>query len=154
MEIKNLKNRPRFVNNRRLERSYQKFSSLITELQSKEISENVIQIINGEIEGINLQRDEKGFLKKIRVSQHKILKTLEKKHKIVPVGYYRNMWMVLGMSAFGIPLGVAFGSSLGNMGFLGTGLPIGMVIGIAVGMKKDNEAAKNGKQLEFSLLKR
>jgi hypothetical protein len=34
--------------------------------------------------------------------------------------------MVLGMSAFGIPMGVAFGLSMGNIGLLGIGLPIGM----------------------------
>ena len=59
--------------------------------------------------------------------------------------------MVLGMSSFGLPLGVAFGASLSNMGLLGVGLPIGMVIGIAVGLKKDNQAAKEGRQLKYSI---
>ena len=59
--------------------------------------------------------------------------------------------MVLGMSSFGIPMGVAFGAALGNMGLLGIGLPIGMVIGMPLGTKKDNDAAKKGRQLNFAL---
>jgi hypothetical protein len=34
------------------------------------------------------------------------------------------------------------------MGFLGIGLPLGMVIGIAVGNSMDQKAAKEGRQLK------
>ena len=55
--------------------------------------------------------------------------------------------MFWGMSAFGLPLGIVFGASMGNTGLLGIGLPIGMVIGIAVGASMDTKAAKEGRQL-------
>lgn len=53
------------------------------------------------------------------------------------------------MSAFGIPMGVAFGLSIGNLGMLGIGLPIGMGIGVAAGTVMDNKAFKEGRQLDF-----
>ena len=36
-----------------------------------------------------------------------------------------------------------------NLAFLGLGLPIGMVIGIALGSSKDQEALKKGLQLDI-----
>ena len=55
------------------------------------------------------------------------------------------------MSAFGIPIGVAFGSSVGNMGLLAIGMPIGMGIGIAVGAHMDKKAADQGRQLDLEI---
>jgi len=60
------------------------------------------------------------------------------------------LWMVLGMSVFGMPLGVAYGSVMGNMGLLGLGLPIGMCIGMAVGAMLDKKAKEKGNQLEVA----
>ena len=57
--------------------------------------------------------------------------------------------MVLGMSAFGIPMGVLFGLSIGNMGMLGIGLPIGMAIGVGLGSSMDKKAYNEGRQLDF-----
>jgi hypothetical protein len=59
--------------------------------------------------------------------------------------------MAIGMSAFGIPLGVAFGTSLGNMGLLGIGIPIGMVIGMAIGSGMDKKAFEEGRQLDLEM---
>ena len=87
----------------------------------------------------------------IKKKQNKIIKLTEKELKIVPKNYYRNLWMVLGMSAFGLPLGVAFGLSLGNIGLLAIGLPIGMAIGTLVGSKLDKKALESGKQLDIEL---
>lgn len=53
------------------------------------------------------------------------------------------------MSAFGIPLGVAYVSIIGNMAFLSIGLPIGMVLGMAVGAGMDKKALKEGRQLDI-----
>lgn len=85
--------------------------------------------------------------KLLKTNLSKILKLLEKELKLVPKSHYRNQWMVLGMSAFGLPIGVAFGISIGNLGLLGLGLPIGMAIGIAVGTGMDEKARKEGRQL-------
>ena len=71
--------------------------------------------------------------------------------KIVPINHYRNLWMVIGMSAFGLPLGVAYGTSIGNIGMMAIGLPIGMVIGIAIGTNMDKKALADGRQLSIEI---
>ncbi|MBK8045016.1 MAG: hypothetical protein IPK21_21620 [Haliscomenobacter sp.] len=60
--------------------------------------------------------------------------------------------MSLGMAAFGLPIGVAFGMSLGNIGLLGSGLPIGLAIGVALGSGLDKKAFKEGKQLDLDIM--
>lgn len=148
MEIKELKNRTRFENER-IGKCYQNFSSLINELRSQKLSGSVVSFINEQIDVINSTHEEKPLRKQTRVSQSKIIKLIEKEHKIVPKNYYRNLWLALGMTVFGMPFGVAFGTASGNMAFIGIGLPIGMAIGIAIGTKKDKEAVNAGRQLNF-----
>ncbi|MFC3414076.1 hypothetical protein [Algoriphagus hitonicola] len=72
-------------------------------------------------------------------------------HKIVSKNHYRYTWMSPGMAAFGIPLGVVFGTSLGNMAFLAIGLPIGMAIGISVGSAMDKKASEEGRQINLEI---
>ena len=51
-----------------------------------------------------------------------------------PEGYFISIGIALGIP-FGIPLAI----SLGNMGFIGTGIPIGLAIGIALEEKYKKE---------------
>ena len=88
------------------------------------------------------------MLKEVNKARAAILKIVLDKLKLVPKGFYRTQWMMLGMTIFGIPIGVAFGAALGNMGLLGTGLPIGMALGIGLGMAKDKKAETEGLQLD------
>ncbi len=74
-----------------------------------------------------------------------------KELKLVTKNQYRNMWFILGMSAFGVPIGVAIGLALGNIAFLGIGFPFGMVIGALVGINMDKKAFKEGRQLDIEL---
>lgn len=55
------------------------------------------------------------------------------------------------MAAFGVPLGVALGLILDNMGLIGIGLPIGMLIGLAVGAHMDKKALDEGRQIDFEI---
>ena len=80
-----------------------------------------------------------------------MIQVLEKEQKLVPKNYYRKIWLILGMSAFGLPLGVVFGFALDNMAFLGIGLPIGMVIGMAFGAQMDKKAEKEGRQINMEM---
>ena len=57
--------------------------------------------------------------------------------------------MTLGMSAFGLPMGLALSTATDNFGLLGVGLPIGMVIGMAMGTGMDKKAKEEGRQLEI-----
>jgi hypothetical protein len=89
--------------------------------------------------------------KLIKQKQSFIIKQVEKAHKIVPKNYYRTMYMLFGMSGIGIPIGVAFGLSIGNLGLLGLGLPIGMGIGVAIGSSLDKKALNTGRQLNIEM---
>ena len=116
------------------------------------MSNSVIETINKDILEINTSKENsKKFRTLIKKKQLKIAQLLEKKMNLVTKNHYRNIWLSLGMAAFGIPLGVSFGASLGNMGLLGVGLPIGMLIGMAIGKKKDEKAQKEGRQLNIDL---
>jgi hypothetical protein len=130
----------------------QRFQQLLNELAQRELPAHIITNINTQIAAVNeLKGREKKDGRIVWKHQQRILKKLEKELKLVPKHHYRNLWMALGMSVFGIPMGVAFGAALGNMAFLGIGLPIGMSVGLAVGSGMDQKAAKEGRQLEFSV---
>ena len=76
---------------------------------------------------------------------------IEKEEKLVPKNAYRTRWMAIGMSVFGVPIGMAFGASLGNMAFLAIGIPLGMAIGIAIGAGMDKKALEEGRQLDIEI---
>lgn len=152
MEIKRLNQRPNIDQNNKLNKKYIQFEKLLSELKKKELTSEVVSAINNNIDHVNSMTEAENELgKKLRRAQSIILKLIEKEHKLVTINHYRNIWLALGMSVFGIPLGVAFGASLGNMGFIGIGFPIGMVIGIAVGTSLDKKASVNGKQLDLEI---
>lgn len=138
--------------NIKIANSIKQFNSLLKLLNDKNLTLNVIKKINDDITELNSSQVMGTALSHlIKKKQNKIIKLTEKELKIVPKNYYRNLWMVLGMSAFGLPLGVAFGLSLGNIGLLAIGLPIGMAIGTLVGSKLDKKALESGKQLDIEL---
>jgi hypothetical protein len=152
MEIKELKKRPSIDQNTKLISAYAQFDKLLTELKKKKLPEEIVNSINNGIDQINsVSESEKELRKQIRESQSSILKLIEKDLKIVTKNHYRNTWLAVGMAVFGIPLGVAFGASLGNMAFLGIGLPLGMAIGIAVGSGMDKKAFEEGRQIDLEI---
>ena len=138
--------------NIKVNNSIEQFKQLNKLLNDKKLPVNIIEKINFEIELLNSsQLVGNSLLHLIKKKQNKTIRLTEKELKIVPKNYYRNLWMVLGMSAFGLPLGVAFGLSMGNIGLLAIGLPIGMGIGVLVGSKLDKKASESGKQLDIEL---
>lgn len=149
MDLIEINERPEFSSKEKVNKKITCFSKLINELRKRQLSEKLKQIINHEIQNINDSKgSEKEFLKTLAKSQAIVLREMEKDSKLVVKNHYRNLWMLLGMSAFGIPIGVAFGISIGNLGLLGLGFPIGMGIGVGVGSALDNKAAKEGRQLD------
>jgi hypothetical protein len=125
---------------------------LIAELQKRELPQGIVQQVNQHIEAINsFSAPDKSLLKQLNNAQSSVLNLIEKELKLVPKNHHRNKWLALGMSAFGLPLGVVFGLSLGNLAFLGIGLPIGMCIGLAVGAAIDKKAFDSGYQLDLEL---
>lgn len=152
MEINELKKSPDTEHNKTLNNAFNQFDKLLSELKKKEIPDEIIIHINNGIEQINsISNTEKGLRRQIKKTQSYILKLMEKNLKIVTKNHYRNTWLALGMTAFGLPLGAAFSISIGNMALLGIGLPIGMVIGMAMGAGMDKKAYENGKQLNVEI---
>lgn len=152
MEIIDIEINQSLLDNDKIAKKSDYLNRLITELRTREIPDDFLEFINAEISKTkSLDQDPKKALKQLRGILNQIFRRLEKDLKIVRKGHYRSMWMVLGMSLFGIPFGVAFGVGIGNMGLLAIGLPIGMGIGIALGTAMDGNTKKKGNQLEMTI---
>lgn len=152
MEIVKLYLKPELLTEHKTNRLYQQWQALLDSLIHKKISAKTAEIINQEVEAINTTslRD-KSLQNLLKVKQTFVLSLLEKEEKLVAKNHYRNRWLAAGLAAFGLPLGVIFGLSLGNMGLIGIGLPIGMSIGIAVGTSMDKKAQAEGRQLDVEI---
>ena len=138
--------------NKQVKHVYGKFEKFLAELRKQDLPDNVVLSINKDIDELNSittsVRVYKALITKKLTSQVQIL---EKELKFVCKNHYRNAWFAIGMTVFGVPIGVAFGASMGNMAFLGIGLPIGMVIGMAIGAHKDKKASEEGRQLDIEI---
>lgn len=144
--------KPELLTNPKINSLYYQLRTLLDRLEEKKISVQTAESINHQVESINSAFVKDWALRKLlKEKQTVIVKLLEKEHKIVPKNYYRNIWLPTGMSVFGIPIGIAFGLSLGNIGLLGIGLPIGMAIGIAVGTFLDKKAQAEDRQLDVEI---
>lgn len=128
------------------QKKYQSLMNLINSLNQKELTEEFVEISNAEIEFLNSMGDsDSNLMKSIRKTYSKISNRAVSKLKYVNQGYYKTLWMSLGMAMFGVPFGTVFGFALDSMAFLGLGLPIGMSIGIAIGAGLDKKAEAEGR---------
>ena len=151
MNIIELKERIDIGENIKLRNSYTQFGALLAELRKKELPDVVAEYINEEVKSLNELPTGVELIKALKKKQTKIIQLTEKQLKVVPKNYYRNIWLALGMSVFGLPLGAAIGLSLGNIGLLAIGLPIGMAMGLAVGISMDKKALNEGRQLDIEI---
>ncbi len=131
---------------------WNQFLELIEILRSKNLPEEFIAFINSQIQELNeFPCGNVAYYKIVKQKQSLILQKLEKELKMVPKNYYMNLWLALGIGAFGMPIGVVIGSISGNMGLLSIGLPFGVAIGIALGSYLDKKAKESGNQLEIEM---
>lgn len=152
MEINALKKRDGIDSDKKLTNLHAQFEKLLLELRKRELPDKVVQSINTNIDLIDpAMEPEKAYFKQFRKTQTDILRLIEKELKLVPKNHYRNVWLALGIAAFGVPLGVVFGASLGNMGYLAIGIPFGLSIGLAIGTGLDKKAADEGRQLDVEI---
>jgi len=151
-EVFELHKRPSIEQSKKLTNMYIDFERLIAELKKRDLPSEIAHAINQQLDEINsFSGSNKDLIKFLRKAQLNILKLIEKELKLLPKNHYRNMWMAIGMAAFGIPFGVAFGASLGNMAFIAIGIPIGMAIGIGIGTGLDKKAFNRGNQLDLEI---
>jgi hypothetical protein len=152
MKFKALNAKINIDQNVKLHNVYAQYTELLNVLGDKELNQNIISAVNEDIALINeCSESEKELKKRIVKAQSGVIKLIEKELKLVTINHYRNTWLALGISVFGVPLGVAFGASMDNMGYLGIGLPFGMLIGMVVGTRMDKKAKEEGRQLDIEM---
>lgn len=151
MEIINLNITSNYDQNQQVIKAYADFEKLIHALRKKYIPAHLVIMINQHIAELNmLSGSAKTIAKELRKRQLVLLTLIEKEIKLVTRHHYRKLWMLIGMLAFGVPMGIAFGAGFDNMAFLGIGMLIGMYFGFAIGNEMDHNAYENGNQLDFS----
>jgi hypothetical protein len=152
MRIKELEANLAIANNDKLKTAYLQFEKLLVELRKRELPDGIVTYINKEIEKLNSITDLSDVFKKtLKKSKGSVIKLLEKQIKLVPKKYYRNLWLSLGTGIFGIPIGFIVAKGAKNMALIGVGMPIGSLIGAAVGERKDRKALADGRQLDVDI---
>ena len=138
--------------NRKLSIAFTKMQNLIEAFNKKEIPQDLIAKINDDIQKINsFSGSHRELTKIIRKSYSKALKIVEEKMKYVAKFHYRNLWI-----AYGLLAGVVFTPLFERLEFMGIGssiglaIPIGMIIGMVIGNNMDQQAEKEGNQLDLA----
>ena len=150
MKFIELRKRLSFYQNESLSQGYENIESLLDELTRKEIPQSLVLSINEHILLINsFPGTDAKLVKELRKSRNEILSMLQKELQVVPRNYYQRMWMVIGVTAFGLPMGVVFGVILDNLACMALALPMGLLFGIMVGSNMDKKALLSGKQLDI-----
>ena len=128
------------------------FQALIDHLDSRDLPAEVVETINGKIEGLNsFSGSSAALLKKSKIIRKQILDLLQKRLGLVPENYHTTLWMALGMSAFGLPLGIVVSTLSGSAAFIGIGLMFGVAGGLAIGTSLDKKARAENKVLNVKL---
>lgn len=143
---------PKPNNDTKFNNLFLQFQQLLAELEQKELPQPLVDYINTEIVAINtIQAEGKTLTKFVKQKQTEILRRVAKETQLVTKGHYRNIWLPVGMTVFGLPIGFLFSRMVDNPGLFAIGLPIGMAIGVAVGLFADKKAAETGKQLDIEI---
>jgi hypothetical protein len=134
----------------KLTKKFTSLSKLIFAAGKHSLPDSLVVELNKQIDEISVfPGTTSETVKKLNSVEKELLKKLEKDHQLVPKNHFRNLWMVVGMSAFGLPLGAALGVMMDNMALLAVGLPFGLGIGAALGTSLDRKVKKEGRQLDF-----
>ena len=150
MKITALKEKPE-ITDKSLEHAYSQFANLLEELRKRELPPEITSSINEAVEEVNAATATHKILRTLISKKHaEILAMVKEKLQLVPKNHFTSQWMVLGMSVFGLPIGVIYGTIADNIGLLAIGLPIGMGVGILAGMRLDKKVEKEGRQLDLN----
>jgi len=152
IQILAIPDRDRFAQGTRITKRYLGFQKLIGELRKRALPEESVKKLNEQIAILNAcSETDKAFSKTLRKCQNAILEQLEKELKLVPKNHYRTRWTGLGMTVFGVPIGIALSAGINNYAMLGAGIGIGLGIGLAIGTDMDRKAGNEGRQLDIIL---
>ena len=121
---------------------------LLQEISARDLPEDTVLEINRKTaELMSFEDSSKEAVKKGKTVKEEILKLLREKHDLIPEKYYTTLWLTLGMSAFGLPFGVALFAFTENPAFIAVGLPLGMGLGAVYGANLDKKTEAEGKVL-------
>ena len=121
---------------------------LIEAINAHQIPSEIAEEIDDRVQLVEtFDGSPKEWRKKIRKTYRSTVALLEKELKIVRKHHYRDTWMPMGMAMFGVPIGTAFATAIGNFGLMSTFFPIGMIIGMMIGSQMDKKAQLEGRQL-------
>jgi F0F1-type ATP synthase assembly protein I len=153
MNIIELNGRNDISENTKLYKIYIQFKEILEGLKKMELPLKIIESVNQDVNELNAAKiTGKELYKYVKQKQKKILTQLEKEAKIVPKDHYKVLWLCIGLSAFGIPIGMIFGILFfDNISLFATGMPIGMIIGMILGSEMDKKALKEGRQLNIKI---
>ena len=146
MELPELEVKEKDQLKKKEQKALEQFNELISALNDKELDEEMIEHIKGNMSNI---RSELTF-NTIKKEESKILDYVKQEKGYVAQNHYMTLWIALGMSAIGVPIGVAIGLALDQLGFMGIGIGGGLAIGVAIGSAKDKKAKEQGKQLPIT----
>ena len=152
MSLNILKDNTNIVGHEKLKQNFEHFQTIIAEANKHQIPSNTKEKINTIIKDFNNSTaTDKKLLAEMRAAERKVIDTLAKEAKLVPQNYHAALWLILGMVSFGFPFGALLALLNNNLGLIGLGLPIGMIIGAFIGKRLDNKAAIEGRQLNVKL---
>tara|TARA_R110002049_G_scaffold37208_1_gene117508 strand:- start:71482 stop:71937 length:456 start_codon:yes stop_codon:yes gene_type:complete len=130
------------TNNKREQKVYESFITILSNLKNKNLSEGQSLSIRYELKSLDLNSnpDNKVLYFRKKLKDFKVY--LKAEFSLIPENYYTSIGMSLGM-CFGVAIGAAFGTFGISMG-----LCFGMLIGIVVGRTKDVDAEKQNRVLK------
>lgn len=127
---------------------YESFIAILTDLNSRNFTEDQSQSIEKELEGFDLNRSDQYKVKYFRKNLERFKKLLKDTFSLTPEGHYMSLGIAIGMT-MGMTLGISFGSVFGLPDWISNGLSfgmlIGMIIGLTIGKAMDAEAKKKGR---------
>lgn len=138
--------------NPKVQKRINKLLFIIEALNQKQLPVETVRMLNDTISTLlDIDPRERGYSRAMYKVLVKVLEIVREKHQIVTKNYYRNYWMPIGMSVFGLPIGVAIGIAVDNMGYMGAMLPIGLVLGMAYGGQLDKKAIEENRVIDIEV---
>ena len=134
------------TDNKRERKVYDKFVGILSNLQTRDLSEEQILSIEEKMEELNLSEKPIYAKKSPKKKLSLFIKYLQEKLSLVTEGYYT----ALGVT-FGMMLGVALAPTLERQMGISINMGLGMLLGAAIGQYLDTKAAKENRVLRMNL---
>ena len=126
-------------------RVYDKYIGILSDLETRDLTQKQIQLIESELETLNLNTEFDHRSKYLKQKLSKFQKFLKDRLSLVSKGYYAGIGTGAGI-VIGSIFSILFQSVLGAYSIL-IGINGGMILGAILGGIRDSEAKKQGRVL-------